>query len=105
MIIFFKSSSKVIDQDGLDFESLPSLNTKEDFNQISNFFASTMREISDNELDLLNSFDTNTQLMSIPLNTSYSADAYLNLDDNSSVDTNVLYSDNYSTNVNPVITH
>lgn len=91
--------SKVIDQDGLDFDSLPSLNTKEDFNQINDFLACTMREINndnilnENGFNLLDSFDSNSQLMSLPLDTFSTADAsaYLNLDDSNSVDTNVLY--------------
>ncbi|GBB95146.1 hypothetical protein RclHR1_02490001 [Rhizophagus clarus] len=85
--------SKVMDQEGLDFDSLPSLNTKEDFNQINDFLACTMREIN-----LLESFDSNSQLMPIHLDTFSTTDAsaYLNLDDSNSVDTNVLYSVNPS---------
>ncbi|CAI2175628.1 1437_t:CDS:2 [Funneliformis geosporum] len=105
--------SKVIDQNGLEFDSLPSLNTKEDFNEINDFFASTLKEISPefilNELTLglTNSYNSNVQLMPLPLNT-YSADAdasaYLSLDDNNTVD-NGLYSSNYPTTVNnPVVT-
>jgi hypothetical protein len=91
--------SKAIEQDGLEFDSLPSLNTKEDFNQINDFFACTMRDINhdnilnENGFDLLDSFDSNSQLMSLPLDTfPTDASAYLNLDDSNSVDTNVLYS-------------
>ncbi|CAB5216487.1 unnamed protein product [Rhizophagus irregularis] len=64
--------SKVIDQDGLDFDSLPSLNTKEDFNQINDFLACTMREINndnilnENGFNLLDSFDSNSQLIAYP---------------------------------------
>ncbi|RGB31864.1 hypothetical protein C1646_239670 [Rhizophagus diaphanus] len=83
----------------MDFDSLPSLNTKEDFNQINDFLACTMREINndnilnENGFNLLDSFDSNSQLMSLPLDTFSTADAsaYLNLDDSNSVDTNVLY--------------
>jgi len=82
--------SRVIDQDGLEFDSLPSLNSKEDLNQINDFLACTMREINESDFNLLDSFDSNSQLLSLPLDT-FSTDTYLNLDDSNSVDTNVLY--------------
>lgn len=105
--------SKVIDQNGLEFDSLPSLNTKEDFNEINDFFANTLKEISpelilnDLALGLDNPYNSNVQLVPLPLNT-YPADAdangFLSLDENNTVD-NVLYSSNYPTSVNPPVSN
>src|SRR6266540_1822969 len=96
--------SKVIDQNGLEFDSLPSLNTKEDLNEINDFLTTTLNGF-DLPLDLTNSYNSNAQLISLPLNYSTDADAntYLSLDDNNTVDTNVLYPANYPATVNPPV--
>jgi len=91
-------------QEGLDFDSLPSLSTKEDFSQINDFLACTMREINNDQilnengfdlsLALSDSYDSNAQLMSLPLDTfSTTGNGYL-LNDN-----NDLYPGNYNPSV------